>query len=899
MRFIRLLAALVLAVAASAAGAVSIVERSPFAQGHWWDPTRSGSGFELFNVGDQAMAIWYTYDESGAPVWYTAQGTLVEPNWPLLRHRWADGRHAGYDVVGTFRFTLRSPESAQVNFRLGGREGTWTIQPFTQSGVVNEVDHTGSYFDPANSGWGFTLTQQGDVLGGVLYTYDPSGAPLWYAGFDRGVSSTVNMISARGACPTCAYTPTTTQAAGRVTLDFRSERELVIGNQLTGAMAAGVNVDGARIVQLGRPASTRRADRELAAFAAEDSLREYLVAGMRNLPPIYSGIDFSPAPAAAATFSTTNVQEAGVDEADLVKTDGFTIYTFEGSPYNQASPAIRVARVGADGTTITVAGRVPIAGWSASSTVPNAGLYLHGDQLVSVTGTRAGGYAPVGIWGWASSWTNGSTHLQFFRTSPAGLPVSESHARIDGHIVSSRRVGNRLYLVTRFVPYIEGFVYGATSPALQAANDQRLAATPTSALLPAISIDGAASVPAIGAQGIMLPPLGTRPPTADIVTVHAIDIPTRRIVQTLSVLGSAETVYASPTNLYVATSRYQYRSSSGILLPEPPFYTTDVHQVRLGEASMELVGTGTVEGALGNDSDRAAFRFGEHEGRLRVVTSSAGMWSSTSRNRLTILQPSAIVPGLLKTVSILPNARRPEPLGKPGELLYGTRFVGDRLYAVTFRNIDPLYVVDLSNAEDPRIAGAVELPGFSEYLHPLENGLLLGFGKDAKSATVSGDGNFAWYQGLQLVVFDVSDAARPRVIRSVVLGKRGSQSALLLSHHALSTLRRAEGSLDIAFPARIHDGTVPLYGVGDSATYPYQESGLARFELRGSTPATAQLVQRPSLVTHTATQYGQGFFYDPASSGGRSVIFNGGVVYVGNGTFWRMDSAGGPAVGPF
>ncbi len=892
----RLASTLLAVLACTTALAATIAERSPFLQGHWWDPSRSGNGFEIFNVGEQAMAIWYTYDEGGAPVWYTAQGTMVEPFWPLLKHRWVNGQRGPNEVVGSFRFTLRNPEAAQIAFDIRGQAGTWSIEPFHLSGVVNEVDHTGSYYDPTNSGWGLTVTHQGDVLGGVLYTYDASGAPTWYAGFDRGSQGTVNMITARGSCPTCAPVQTTRQSAGTLTFDFRGEREMILRSQLTGAMAAGVGVDGARIAQLGRPASSRRADRELAAFAADEPLKLYLDAGMRNLSAISSGIEFSPAPAPTA-FSTTNLQEAGVDEADLVKTDGTLIYTFDAGAYGQQTPTIRVARIGMDGGAIGLVGSVPVTGGSIDS-MRNAGLYVHGNQLVSITGTRAFAYAPWSLWAWSSSWTRGTTNIEIFQASPTALPTSIWHAQVDGHIVSSRRVGDRIYVVSRHVPFVEGFQYGATSAPALAANDQRLAATTLAAMLPGVRINGAARAPLVAAESVMLPPLGTRAPTADLVTVYAIDLATRRITQSLSVLGTAETVYASPTNLYVATSRFQYRTAQGVLLAEPGFYTTDVHQVRLGTDAMTLVGTGTVEGTLGFNPDKAAFRLGEHQGQLRVVSSSNVQWGGTVKNRVTVLQPSAVVPGLLKTVSFLPNAQRPEPLGKPGEVLYSTRFVGDRLYVVTFKIVDPLYVVDLSNSADPRIAGALEIPGFSEYLHPLPNGLMLGFGKDARPALEIGDGTFAWYQGLQLSLFDVNNPAQPRELQRVLIGKRGSHSPLLTTHHAFASLTRPGGALAIAIPALIHDGAAPAMGSGDSAYYPFLESGLLQFEVQGSGAADARLVQRPSLITHRAADYGQGYFTDPSLKG-RSVIFPSGTVYVGNGRFWRQDATGGIVSGPF
>jgi uncharacterized secreted protein with C-terminal beta-propeller domain len=476
-------------------------------------------------------------------------------------------------------------------------------------------------------------------------------------------------------------------------------------------------------------------------------------------------------------------------------------------------------------------------------------------------------------------------------------PATRWRARIEGHFIATRRIGSRLYVVSRFAPVVPGYRLGATDPASVEANRRILAEVPLASLLPKVSIDGGAPVPAVDASAVYLPPQGARPPTAETTLVTAIELDTPRIAQALAVAGPVETVYASPENLYVASSRWNSRNPSGGLLPEFAFQVTDIHQLRLGAEALSVAGSASVEGYLSREPDLAPFRMGEHAGRLRVVTSSGAMWGTLTRNRVTILEPSAVAPGLLKTVSWLPNARRPEPLGKPGEIVYGTRFVGDRLYAVTFKMADPLYVVDLADAADPRIAGALDLPGFSDYLHPLPNGLLLGFGKDALPAIDMGDGSFSWYQGLQLSLYDVSSAAVPRQLQRILVGKRGSDSALLESHHALSLLKRADGSTAIAIPAAVHDGPYPMYGTGPSSIYPWSHSGVLRFELRGETAANAQLVQLPTAVTRVVSS--SDFPWpDGGRRGGRTVIFSNGTVYVGNGQFWRINAAGSVA-GPY
>ena len=95
MRFFRIaVTAVALVFAAPALAVVSVSDRSPFAQGHWWDPTRSGSGFDIFNANGQVGVVWFTFDENGRPIWYTAGGTLASmgvQSWPLLKHRWSNG----------------------------------------------------------------------------------------------------------------------------------------------------------------------------------------------------------------------------------------------------------------------------------------------------------------------------------------------------------------------------------------------------------------------------------------------------------------------------------------------------------------------------------------------------------------------------------------------------------------------------------------------------------------------------------------------------------------------------------------------------------------------------------------------------------------------------------------
>lgn len=880
--------------------AASVADRSPFAQGHWWNATRSGNGFDIFNAVGQVAVVWYTFDEIGRPVWYTALGpeaSLGSDSWPLLQQRWTNGRKGEPTQVGSVKLTVNHPESMDLVWDIGGRQGVWKIEPLIVSGAVAEIDHGGSWFDPGQSGWGFGLTEQGSALGGALFTYDADGAPTWVSGFEVGGGRSVEFSAVNGACPWCTYRPSQFTSMGKLTFDFSSEWQGTVRSQLRLPMAPGISVDGARISMFSRPASMRPADRQLASFDADGALKAYLGAGLSNVgyPGPIAMLPSAPPVVGATTFSTTNLQESGVDEADLVKSNGNYVYAFAYDGVGAIKSSVRIARVGNEGASVDVLGSLALtAGESAS--MASAGLYLQGDRLVSLTGSQPYFYylSPSVV---AAPWMDGKTFVEVFSTTKPDASFPLWSAQIDGHIVTSRRIGDRLYVVTRFTPSLPGYVDNASSQSAIDANRQLLANTPVADLLPKARINGGPAEVLVTASAVYAPPQGSRKPVATMVLVTAIDLHEPKIPQALAIAGSVESVYVSSDHLFVASSRYELRDASGSLLPiEPSTYITDFHQVRLGTNAMSIVGSGSVEGFLSTDAEKAPFRMSENQGRFRAITSSNTLWGSSTKNRVTTLEPSAVTPGLLKTVSVLPNAKRPESLGKPGELLYGTRFVGDRLYAVTFRLIDPLYVVDLSDSADPRISAALELPGFSEYLHPLPNGLLLGFGKDARPALNAGDGQAAWYQGLQLSLYDVADAGMPREIQRVLMGKRGSDSALLHDHHAFSALMNADGSGTLAIPARLHDGA-PLYGSGDSTYYSYKESGLLRFELRGAKPSDASLVQLPSLITHTAVQ-GATAYSDASSDGARSILFRNGTLYVGKGLFWRQDNAGN-TFGPF
>jgi uncharacterized secreted protein with C-terminal beta-propeller domain len=209
-------------------------------------------------------------------------------------------------------------------------------------------------------------------------------------------------------------------------------------------------------------------------------------------------------------------------------------------------------------------------------------------------------------------------------------------------------------------------------------------------------------------------------------------------------------------------------------------------------------------------------------------------------------------------VGSLPNAQRPAPIGIAGEQVYAVRFVGSRAYVVTFRRTDPLYVLDLANPTDPLIAGELKAPGFSDYLVPLGDALLLGVGKDANDAGL--------VQGVKVALFDVSNPAAPKELAQRLIGKRGSTSALDYSPHGINVLQ-TNGTARIALPVRVNHladftpGYQALYryevelGVKQLVDKPIAQS--ADFALLGANAAYGQF----DMARERSVQVGDYFYH--------------------------------------
>lgn len=599
------------------------------------------------------------------------------------------------------------------------------------------------------------------------------------------------------------------------------------------------------------------------------------------------------APAAgapAAVFSATTLQESGVDEADLIKSDG--TFVFDVSPSGAGLATLRRQRLdaAAPDAALQPAGTLTLP---VAAGLRPSGLYLDSDraQLAVLGEGNAGGV--YDNWFAPQWWSQGQTTLTLVNAPAAGALQVRRALRFDATLIGSRRIGATLYLVLRSYPMVPGV--DPWWPAEKAAaNQTALDQVQAAQLLPTLAIDGAAPQPLVQASDCYTQPNNALR-SADVITVVALDLASAtHQLAARCFTGGTEAFYMSEQNLYLATTRSSYTYQG----PFPAYAaqtSTDIHKFALKGLDIAYRGSGNVTGHLGFDQSRKSFRMGEHNGALRVITQTQQDWGGwialpaavaagdapvnaaaaapamASPTRLSILQESA---GTLAVVGSLPNAARPEPLGKPGEQLYASRFIGTRGYLVTYRLTDPLYVLDLSSATDPKVAGALEVSGYSDYLFPLSDTLLLGVGKDAAFDGTAGDGRFAWYQGVKVSLIDVSDPAHPREAARSIIGRRGSDATVLHDPHGIA-LQTLGGTVRVSLPVSLHDTVTPWATGASSDYYGFTRTELQKFEISLAVPS---LGARAALATSVPGERDLG--------SDRALLWNDQVHWYQNG-LWR------------
>jgi uncharacterized secreted protein with C-terminal beta-propeller domain len=278
-------------------------------------------------------------------------------------------------------------------------------------------------------------------------------------------------------------------------------------------------------------------------------------------------------------------------------------------------------------------------------------------------------------------------------------------------------------------------------------------------------------------------------------------------------MGGASNMYVSIGNIYVT---YPTWSEQG--------QYTSVYRIRVNGSALTFEAKGNVTGSILNQ-----FSMDEYSGYFRIATNS---WTNnTQRNNVYVLDMN------LTTVGTLENLAE-------GENLHSVRFMGNKCYLVTFKKTDPLFVIDLGEPTTPKVLGLLKIPGYSDYLHPYDENLLIGVGKETVEAS---EGDFAWYQGVKLSLFDVSNVNDPKQLAKYVIGDRGTDSPILRDHKAFLFDKSNDGLLVI--PVNLFDIDETIYPPGPSTYGTFVWQGAYVFNL---TP-TGGFVPRGN-VTHIESQ---------------------------------------------
>jgi hypothetical protein len=459
----------------------------------------------------------------------------------------------------------------------------------------------------------------------------------------------------------------------------------------------------------------------------------------------------APGAGGAPAYSGTNNHEAGVDEPDLVKTDGRRIVTV-------SRGVLRVV----DAQRRAVVGTLDL-GSSEDDEIrwSGADLLLRGDRVL-VLARGWGGYGRGRAMVDAPAPPGGPPSIfgpDVLLVDISGKPRLLSRHRMDGNLVDARQVGDTARLVLTSSPRLTFPMPRSRTDEDRIAENRRIIdRTPIDAWLPRYEVteDGRTHTGRVPCDRLSHP---TAYSGSTLLTVLTFDLSATGLGDgnPVTVVADGETVYGTGTSLYVATDQ-RWRSQFNPRLPIAAVdQSTEIFKFDTsGSGRPRFVAAGTVPGWLVNQ-----YAMSEWDGRLRVATTvddQAGraVPEPGARRPAEPPRPPATSSGvyvLRADGDRLVEQGRVTGLGK-GERIYGVRFVGPVGYVVTFRQTDPLYTVDLGEPARPRVAGELKITGYSAYLHPAGDGRLIGVGQEATT-----DGR---RRGAQVSLFDVSNLDSPR-----------------------------------------------------------------------------------------------------------------------------------------
>ncbi|MEM3725316.1 MAG: beta-propeller domain-containing protein [Candidatus Bathyarchaeia archaeon] len=447
----------------------------------------------------------------------------------------------------------------------------------------------------------------------------------------------------------------------------------------------------------------------LKTFSSYEELRNFLKTNSKSQGywyyyrgQFYYGDTLSGIFLGGTEYSTTNVQVAEIDEADIVKTDGEFIYLI------------------ANNTVFILKAYPPEEASIVSKITFNtdehpSGIFVssNGDKL-AVLGTKYTS-SPYYMYSY-----DVKTFIKIYDVSNKTNPIQTRNFMMSGSYFNSRMIGEYVYAIISQPAYV---IYDTV-------------------ILPKIYSEN--KIMDIEASRIHY--FNVSEECYTFTTAVALNmLNDGEEPNTLTVMmGGTSTMYMSLNNIYITFHKWNEQTS--------------IYRIRVENRTLICEAQREVPGRELNQ-----FSMDEYNGYFRIATTT---W--TNGTNLYVLNMNLSVVGKLENLA-------------PKEYFHSARFMGERCYLVTFKKVDPLFVIDLSDPTNPEKLGELKIPGYSDYLHPYDENHIIGVGKETVEAT---EGNFAWYQGIKISLFDVTDVNNPRQIANYTIGDRGSDSPVLSDHKA-------------------------------------------------------------------------------------------------------------------
>ena len=409
------------------------------------------------------------------------------------------------------------------------------------------------------------------------------------------------------------------------------------------------------------------------------------------------------------SYSKTNIQVEGVDEADIVKTDGEYIYLAVGKQ-------VVILRA------YPVEDAEVLSKMNFNGTVN--GIFTVENRLVVLETLN-------------SFSRNCATSVKVYDISERENPVLERNLTVTGCYLTSRRINEYVYLiVSSWAISEDGEI---VSPKVFVAG-------------------GVQEVPAAKVYYSTVPDSAYAFTT--VISVNVQNDEQEPVFKSF-LIGVSTKVYVSLNNIYLTVPQKIWLTDDGT-------EKTFIHKIEIKNGEIEYKTSASVSGRVLNQ-----FSMDEYDGYFRIATTighvARTVEEASARNNLYILDSDLKIVGKLEGLAY-------------GEQIHSARFMGDRCYLVTFRKIDPFFVIDLQNPYSPKVLGYLKITGYSDYLHPYDENHIIGIGKETVAAE---NGDFSWYQGVKISLFNVENVSEPEEISRYIIGDRGTDSPVLRDHKAL------------------------------------------------------------------------------------------------------------------